>query len=412
MTAAAHSKLGPSSAKRWMACPGSVAMCEAYPEERSSKYADEGSVAHWVAETALAKITAGVPFDWAGYVGNFAPDYPDIAISWEMIDYVKTYVDYVLLVKGTDTLRIEERYDISWVHPGIFGTSDATVYHPATKHLDVIDLKYGKGVAVEAEENLQGVLYALGAAASVWEEVQTISIHIHQPRISSEPSVWTLTVEELRQLAAVLKTGAAAAVVDNAPRLYSSEACRWCAGRQTDKATGKPRCAEYHTATAMSANAIPVKPVDTLTPADAVRELEMLEAADTLIADRLTALRIWMTEQADHIGVEFPGRKLVSKRSQRKWADAEEVATVLQFGYGVDEEQLYARSFKSPAQIEALRDEETGEKIIAPSVVKEYIERKDNGVELVALSDKRAAIAPRKLVAPDSVTKPFVLGDN
>ena len=40
-----HALLSPSSAYRWMQCPGSVSLCRLFPDE-SSEYAKEGTLAH------------------------------------------------------------------------------------------------------------------------------------------------------------------------------------------------------------------------------------------------------------------------------------------------------------------------------------------------------------------------------
>lgn len=48
----AHALLSPSSAVRWMTCPGSVALTKDMPDT-SSKFADEGTLAHALAERAL-----------------------------------------------------------------------------------------------------------------------------------------------------------------------------------------------------------------------------------------------------------------------------------------------------------------------------------------------------------------------
>lgn len=171
MTELAHSKLGASSAKRWMNCPGSVALSEGIPPT-SSAYADEGTIAHTHAATVLE---TGV--------------YPD-ELEPEMRAAIHTYVAAVNSgFHDGCKLLVETRVDLSELHPGLFGTADAIVYNPSLKLLRVIDLKYGKGVPVEVMEegegNVQLLYYALGAMLHESIRglpIENVEITIVQPR--------------------------------------------------------------------------------------------------------------------------------------------------------------------------------------------------------------------------------------
>lgn len=414
----AHSSLGASSAKRWMTCPGSVALCAAVPPAPSSKHADEGTVAHWVGETALKRYVAGIPIGWGGYQGNFCPEVPDHAITYEMVGYVHDYVEYVAKLAGAHRTRIlvEQRFDLSWIYPGMFGTSDASVYDPERKHLDVIDLKYGAGVAVDAQDNPQGAFYSIGAAADVWHEVETIAFHIYQPRISSTPSVWEFTRAELHEWAARFKRAAELASASDAPRIYDAEACRWCAGRQLDPTTGRPYCPQYSERQQQAVRDVKAAcagpAVGVMSPDELAAQLSMFEEAEQLIKSRVTALKLWATDLSDKMGRDIPGYKLVQRRATRKWQNPDELIAILRYGHGLSDEQIYSSELRSPAQLEKLRDAE-GNKIVAPDVVKQYTDKADNGVELVPVSDQRAAIAPRRIALPElpAGVKPFVQGE-
>lgn len=409
-----HSTLGASSAKRWMTCPGSVRMHVPQP---STVHAEEGTTAHWLGEVSLRHYAAnGVPPTWSHFDGNMCPE-TSMTISRDMIGYVKGYFQYVAELAGAGNharVLVEQRFDLSWIYPGMFGTSDASVYDPVRKHLDVIDLKYGQGVAVDAQDNPQGAFYAIGAAAPYWHEVETIAFHIYQPRISSEPSVWQFTRAELHAWADRFKRAAERASQPDAPLVYEDEACRWCSARQTDPATGKPYCSAYYEAQrkAVEYVAEPRPGVGTLTPEELAEELNRFSEAKSLIENRLTALKLWSTDLADKMGRDIPGYKLVSRRATRKWRDTDELVAVLRLCYGLGDEQIFKSEVLSPAQLENLRDSE-GNKIVASDVVLSYTEKADNGVELVPVSDKRAAIAPRKLVMPalPDGLKPFVTGE-
>lgn len=406
----AHAKLSPSAAKRWMVCPGSVALCATIPEAPSSGAADEGTTAHWLAQSALERFRDAVPFTWSTMTGYPCPE-TNMAVPAEMVGYVRDYVNYCIQLAGTrrEHVQIEERLDLSRISKGQFGTADFVVYHPDRKHLDVVDLKYGKGLEVFAEENAQGVSYAIGAAEPYWNEVETISIHIYQPRIKSDADVWTIDRGTLEFWLMRLNAAATATEQPNAPRVVGDDTCRWCAGKQLDPATGKPYCHEYYAEqnnAVVTANAGGIPPQDFPDMESLMAELSRFREAEELIKARVVALTVWAKQQADMWGRETPGYKLVQRRATRRWRDPDELVAVLTYGYGLTEEQIYTRSLLSPAKLEDLRDEE-GNKIVARDVVFSYTEKDDNGVELVPVSDKRTAIAPRSIAIPDGLT-PFV----
>jgi hypothetical protein len=166
----AHAYLSCSSSDRWLACTVAPSL-EANFSDESSVFAAEGTKAHELAEKALvAKVNAS----------DVAGDYPA-----EMRDYVQMYLDYVRGVAvGARDVLIEQRLDISkWV-PECFGTADAVVIHGETIH--VIDLKYGKGLRVDAEKNSQLMLYALGAYEEnnfIYGPFTKAVLHVVQPRL-------------------------------------------------------------------------------------------------------------------------------------------------------------------------------------------------------------------------------------
>ena len=167
----AHATLFASGSKQWIACLGSVRLEEQFPDVEN-EYSLYGSNAHKLAEYCLAN-------------GLDAHDHSigelDIEVDDEMIAGVQEYLDYVGSLKGE--CFIEQRVDFSpWVPEG-FGTADFICIGDNT--LTVVDLKFGKGVKVFAEDNTQEILYALGA----WHEygfmfdIETIKIVIVQPRL-------------------------------------------------------------------------------------------------------------------------------------------------------------------------------------------------------------------------------------
>lgn len=197
-----HAELGPSSWDRWSNCPGSVALCDGIPNT-TSRYAAEGSVAHEVADRVLREEVAsaadllGQTFEIEGF---------QIEVNEEMVEAVSTYVDYVrqLVPNDDDILLPEQQVPIGHLtgETGATGTSDAVAIANHGRLLHVVDLKYGKGVRVNASGNGQGRMYALGTLEKlrmVYDEIEEVEIHIAQPRMEDGFSSEVLSLGELEE---------------------------------------------------------------------------------------------------------------------------------------------------------------------------------------------------------------------
>lgn len=380
----AHSNLGASSAKRWMNCPGSNALIEHAPPEQPSKYAAEGTAAHWVGEQLIRQAT-DQPFVQP-VVGMKCPE-NDYVIDADMLRYGAAYCGYVYGLSEGFPVSVEQRFDLSWIYPGMFGTSDASTYDPGTRCLHVVDLKYGKGEEVDAVDNPQGAFYAIGAAqaSGVWETLEFASFHIYQPRITDTPSVWTLTRAELHAWAERFRLAAIAACQPGAPRVASVDACRWCRAKAIC-----PENRAFATQQALAVQAARDHALYGMTAEQLAADYDLMREAKKWIEQRLTALHVYATQQANEMGVDVPGYKLVQKRSNRRWIDpTDAIALFRMFGHA-DEVIFEEPSIRSPAQLE---------KLIAKSDVASYITTDDNGVELVPMSDKRPAVAAKSRLA-------------
>lgn len=218
-----HAKLSASGAHRWILCPGSVKAEENIPEQ-SNKYADEGTLAHEVAANILRK------------------KYVTTIFTNEMVKYCMNYVDYVnnlyesLVYKHeiySDThILIEEKVDYSNIVPDGFGTADCIIF--SCDELHVIDFKYGLN-RIYAQDNMQLLLYAIGALNKYRSEkdlynIKKVTLHIVQPRANNY-SVWKLNIEDLYSYYKYINYKALEALKDDAPRIPSEEACRWCKAR-------------------------------------------------------------------------------------------------------------------------------------------------------------------------------------
>ena len=201
-----HALLSPSSSSRWLNCTPSARLSE-NAENKSSVYAEEGTLFHEICEYCLAQWNAGVwepdPF------GEELPELKDDHLTHplfkqEMFKHARNYCDFVMnenynLEKsdGVCKLLLEEKVDISEYAPECFGSVDCQLVGRDT--LIVIDLKYGEGVKVYAERNTQMMLYALGAIKGK-PSIKTIRLVIAQVRLNHF-DVWEISANDLLQWA-------------------------------------------------------------------------------------------------------------------------------------------------------------------------------------------------------------------
>ena len=324
---AAHSNVvGGSTAKRVMACPGSVALVQQMPPQPSSVHADTGTLLH---NTIASILETGKPpqeFLGATYNGiELTEDLlerkllPALA-ALDEIDPDKT-MEYA----------VEQVVGFGNALPGVFGSADL-VGRIGNRGV-LLDWKFGDGVAVSAEENPQGLFYvaaALRTTKTKWAfaDVEDIEIIIVQPPYVKR---WVTTPARVKQFEAELMLAVRAAEQPDAP-LAAGDHCRWC--------TAKTICPVVSGAVARAARtAIKTVNVDRL--AEALGQIDLLEGYIKDARD--------MAQQLLENGVEVPGWKLVPKRATRKWADDKKVLTALTEA-GLNIEQL--TDPKSPAQME------------------------------------------------------------
>jgi hypothetical protein len=362
----AHAKLSASGAHRWLACPGSVRAEDGLPNS-TSPYAQEGVAAHELGEIALV---GGTNCD--ELIGTALPENPDHVVTQEMAEAVQMYVDVVRQLDGEQLF--EERVDFSnWVTDG-FGTSDAIILND-TK-MSIVDLKYGKGHRVEAQDNPQAILYALGAYSEYKHlyEIETIEIIIVQPRLD-HISTWELSIDDLLKKGEWISTRAELTEDPQAQRVPGEAQCQWCKAKATCGALQK----YTHDLIATDFDNL-----DRLSNPDTLTDEELRAAMDAkkLIVSWLDAVETAVTQRLA-AGEQFGGYKMVAGRSSRNWNDELQAATVLESVLGV---KAWERKLQSPAK---------AEKLLGKSkhvLIKSLISNKDGRPTLARESDPRPAV--------------------
>ena len=345
-TARAHSTLSASSSHRWMACPGSIRM-SAGLESRTNSFAAEGTAAHQLAETCLSPpgMNADDMIGRTIKVEGF-----EFEVDLEMVEAVDVYVAYVsdLRAKGYD-VELEQRFDLSSLYPGMFGTADCVAYDEKTKHLVVADYKHGRGVAVEPQENSQGLYYALGACHRYHNRgIDKVTVAIVQPRCPHPAGPireWTTDAVTLLEWSADLIEAAKRTESADAP-LVAGDHCKFCPAAATCPALQN---------VALEAAKADFTNDGSLLVADPA-QFDVQHLAEAL--SRAAIIEAWVKrvrETAHHeleAGRVIPGWKLVAKRPVRKWKDEQRAIDYLRL-YGLDDKDIFAEpSFRSPAQIE------------------------------------------------------------
>lgn len=382
-----HAKLSPSSASRWMSCPGSNILSEGL-KDGGSEHAAEGTAAHELGERILL---GGIGTD---LVGQRAEN----GVKWtkEMLKDVMKYVTHVqdLKLSMSGALFVEVRVPIGAYtgEKGATGTSDAVL--AGDGEICVVDLKFGMGVEVSAERNKQLMLYALGAIEEFdWSHgpFDRVRLVISQPRIKDHPSEWSCSLEELQAFGEEVKM--AARRVGNATVAYaaskgdahwqtiylqpSEAACRWCRA----KATCPKLTAE----------------VDALFTTVCVEDDRVVGEILGAAMAKVGLVEIWCkavrarTESELLAGATVPGFKIVQgRKGPRQWDDADDIEALLK-GFKLRSDVMYDWKLISPTSAEKLVEE----KLLGPrqwNKLLPLITQSEGKPSVAPESDKRAGI--------------------
>ena len=362
-----HALLGASSSARWLVCTPSARLEAMFPDEQSP-YAAEGTVAHDLAESILRHKLEG----------KRAPKLDDY--STEMIEAVNRYVDICeekvneARARSSDAeVMIEAKLDFSrWVPEG-FGTGDMVIV--ADGILEVIDLKYGKGVPVSAVENTQMRLYALGAydVNEFLYDVKTVRMTIVQPRLDSV-STDEMALEELLDWGEEIKPIAQRAF-NGEGNCTPCDYCNFCKARHTCRALADTCLTAFY------------KDGGRLNQLLTDSEVSDILAMKDLITKWIKGVYDFAYEKALAGEKQWPGFKLVEGTSRRTITDPDAAAqTLLDNGY--KEKDIF-----KPRELEGITNLQKvlGKKGVA-KYLEAYIDKPEGKPTLVPDSDKRPAI--------------------
>ena len=368
MTQRKHALLSASGASRWMPCPASVRMEEAIPEQAST-FAEHGTAAHELAERCLTEDVTADFHQGKVFNGYEADD--------EMVEAVQLYLDYVRNHKGE--VWIEQKVDFSpWV-PGGFGTCDCLVIKGDTA--TVIDLKFGKGVRVDAEDNPQAMLYALGALNEyefLFDDIEHFTLSIVQPRLD-HISEHTISKDELLKFGEHAKERASEALQEDAPFSPGEKQCKFCRAKDNCRALAEHSLQVAAEDFADVVVPITLKDISRLSNEEVAALLPQLDN----IANWIKALEAHALNKLEQ-GHEVPGYKLVAGRSIRKWADEEDAEKALR-GSKLKVSEIFSKKLITPTQ---------AEKVLGKGhpILQEHVIKPDGKPAIAPLKDKRPAI--------------------
>ena len=370
-----HSELGPSASHRWLNCPPSVLACR-NEIDPPSEFAAEGTVAHSLAEYMLTCY----------FRAPQGPTPKEILeskyYSRDMWGYVEGYTNWV--IEEYNVMAAEDKHTFidlessvvydDWV-PGGFGTSDVVIYNSKTLH--VIDLKYGQGVPVDAHDNPQLKLYALGVWQTMgilFDTIETVRMSINQPRLHAE-STFEMPLKDLIEWADTYVRPRAMLASKGEGDYKSGEHCRWC--------LIKAKCRERYEANMEMAKYDFANP-NTLTNDELGAVLEQVKHMAVWAKD----VETYVFEQAKK-GETFPGWKLVAGRSNRYITDKEKAQTILE-NHGYKSDKIMTDPKPELLSLTAL-ETSVGKKefndLLGP-----LIDKSEGKPTLVDESDKREAI--------------------
>lgn len=380
-----HALLSASGASRWLNCTPSARLEENY-ESTQSVYAAEGTLAHEFADIGIRFAANQLQKrEYSKQIDSFRKHH---LYTDDMEEEVQKHIDYVLeqyneakRLTSDALLIVEEKVNLTdYIEEG-FGTCDSIVI--ADGVMEIIDLKYGKGIRVSAVDNSQLKLYALGALAkySMFFDIKVVRLTIVQPRLDSISS-WEMDVEELENWGNETVISKVKDAYNGKGEFQTGDWCKFCKAKAKCKAFAKQNIAvaKLDFADLENTDKLDLKTSNELT------DSEILD-----IYEKASQFQDWLSSISQHVlqtaleGKEWEGYKLVEGRSNRKWLNEEDVERIL-LEAEYSEEEINTKKLKGITAIEKLVG-----KVNFTSLLSEQVIKPQGSPTLVPLSDKRPA---------------------
>lgn len=378
-----HSILSASTAHRWLNCIPS-ARAEMHEEETCSVFAQEGTAAHKLAEIKLMYRFGKIgPFEYNRAFENFSESEHYQYYNKEFEEYVDEYVEYVISrTEGLDKYSIffELTVDFSHIVPQGYGTADVVIV--TDEYVEVIDLKFGRGVPVTALHNPQLRLYGIGAL-NLFPLCQKVIMTVHQPRLPSCDTEVLHKEELIKWAVEYVKPRAEKAIKGEGVFCSDEDTCRWCKlrGKCKVRADKQLELAQKEFSVAIEDNKPP-------TPKNlSLEQISNILYVGPMFVDWFNDVQAYALGQLV-AGVKIPGYKLVEGRSNRIITDDEKVKEILLEAGFKEEEILKPQQMHGITKLESL----VGKKAFC-ELCKEYIIKPQGKLTMAPNDDRRPEIS-------------------
>lgn len=375
-----HALLSASGSSRWINCTPSAKLEEKYGKQTTSVYAQEGTLAHEISELYI-KHDILHSIDAEEFSHQLEMLMENELFNEEMLSVIPIYVDYCASeyksAKSQNSeaiMEIEQKLDLTEYVPESFGTADCIIISDGT--IEVIDLKYGKGVPVYADANRQLMLYGLGALRKfdVMYDIQNIKLTIVQPRINNI-STWQISVKDLMHWAETELKPAAKLAFEGKGEIKAGSWCKFCSVKNQCKALAEQQLeiAKYE-----------FKKPEFLSD-DEISDI--LKRAHKFI-EWINSIEEYAQTEAYNGNKVWPGFKVVEGISRRKWVDEEKVIDTLYSRFPeLSDDQIFDTKLVSISQIEKLLGKKTVQEKLGDVIIKPQ-----GKPTLVPDTDKRPSI--------------------
>lgn len=381
----AHAILRPSGASRWLACIPSAKLEQLFVEKEKT-FTNEGKLAHSLGELLIKRNLKMIMS--RDFKKRLAEIEADPLYDKEMDRHCEEYAVYVCeqyakaqAITPDAIIALETNLDMhTWLPEG-FGTGDVMII--ADGVLDFIDLKYGKGVAVSAQQNKQMMLYGLGAVSGFEHlySVDRVRMTIHQPRLDNVDTFEMSSLELKLWAYEELMPKAQKAFIGDGAFAPSLETCQFCKAKGACKAL-----ADYNLQLARHDFAEP----------------KLLGDADIVdILGRTDLFTSWIKAVNEYAfasamgGKVWDGYKLVEGRSNRVYTDEKAIAATLA-EKGLAEDKIYTKKLIGITAME----KELGKSDFA-TYLSPYVAKPAGKPTLVPETDKRPVMQPSSSAEAD-----------